>query len=596
MSDKIKGLAIPSHLRLDTLSLSCISTGLTPKNEAKSTSLNRGALSTRSFGGKYLDFDGKVPLQLPSSRSLRTSQRVNRSSIQLNRAGSIEAKKSESGDEFVKKQVQETSYKSKICRGNVTTPKGFEFATNERAEQRLRHQRSSSSGAYLYGCGIHNSNVLNIRDLSLNMHQISCGKSTNPPISARSCSSIGANSRMSNRSRMTTIPRPFHFETDLRASNKSKILSERLGSLKERFNEEVLNKNREYNEDKRLRNIIESIRDNGIGGICANADVSSYTGNRNDTLEAKSGVVNNNNEQTGAGFGLTSLGKNESRFRVRNLSRSTTIPKSPKFATQMRLENKRAQLRGLLDSLISGDNSKEAREDFSEPERREGISEISDDRVSNSNVININKRDLSNSSNTNVLYEHNSIAQVTSLVSDNEKKDSYISRSVINNDSKDIQGNNLQKLPKLRGFLSMNSFSHLGRQSVNNNTLDSNTTKLKTSELGEKGIEESTKGTRLMGENDNNNSLPRCHARIINSIRRINALETSIPNNWKFQATIARKQLQQLIGNEDTEFISLNIDDNSVKEREGIPNEQDIILNDKFSEEDLKTPLPRTFR
>ncbi|KAK6588026.1 hypothetical protein RS030_71086 [Cryptosporidium xiaoi] len=582
MSDKIKGLAIPSHLRLDTLSLSCISTGLTPKNEAKNTSLNRGALSTRSVGGKYLDFDGKVPLQLPSSRSLRTSQRVNRSSIQqLNRTGSVEAKKSESGDEFVKKQVQETSYKSKICRGNVTTPKGFEFATNERAEQRLRHQRSSSSGAYLYGSGIHNSNVLNIRDLSLNMHQISCGKSTNPPISARSCSSIGANSIMSNRSRMTTIPRPFHFETDLRASNKSKILSERLGSLKERFNEEVLNKNREYNEDKRLRNIIESIRDNGIGGICANADVSSYTGNRNDALEAKSGVVNNNNEQTGAGFGLTSLGKNESRFRVRNLSRSTTIPKSPKFATQMRLENKRAQLRGLLDSLISGDNSKEAREDPSEPERRrEAISEISGDRVSN----------------TNVLYEHNSIAQVTSLVSDNEKKDSYISRSVINNDSKDIQGNNLQKLPKLRGFLSMNSFSHLGRQSINNNTLDSNTTKLKSSELGEKGIEESTKGTRLMGENDNNNSLPRCHARIINSIRRINALETNIPNNWKFQATIARKQLQQLIGNEDTEFIPLNIDDNSVKEREGIPNEQDIILNEKFSEEDLKTPLPRTFR
>ncbi|KAJ1610605.1 hypothetical protein OIY81_2002 [Cryptosporidium canis] len=514
MSDHSKKLVIPSHLRLDSLSLNSISTGLTPKGEINSSGVNRGLLSTRSVSGQYSDVQKRLSVQLPSCRSLRTSLRINRNST-IAQQSKNKTKPDASTEICSEKQPRSYSNLSRATRTNVTTPKGFDFATTERAEQRLKQSKPLSSSSYMLK-----------PELGLNLRQVYSGRVPAPPLSARSTSSIGAESRISTLSRNTTIPKPFSFATDARAASKSRELYDRLGGLKNKFNEEVMIKNKEYSEDKRIDTILESIKHFNISSDSSSLNkVSTEAAPGKDTIEGKQAVPR----------------------------RSTTIPKTPKFATQLRSENKKAQLRGVLDSMLS-----EEREINSSSWSR------SDANSSASKSFTINKvpiqRNCRTSDSSELSYKQNSEPKETSGHNTVQKPDFHTCMQP-------------QKLPKLRGFLSMNSLTHLGRQSFG--SLDGSRESHKKSE----------ENSPILNSTSNISGM--------SSIRKINEENTSIPNNWKFQATIARKQLRQFTGLEETEFSLKELDSCHQPESLGLKNDQNTNI---LTDDDLKTPLPRTFR
>ncbi|KAF7457064.1 hypothetical protein HWI79_2413 [Cryptosporidium felis] len=495
MSSHTRKLVIPSHLRLDSLSLSCISTGLTPKSEIEGSSISKGLETSRSASGQYSDVHKRLSIQLPSCRSLRTSARINRSSSSSH-AGVSNANIENSAQ----KQPKERLSSIRASRINVTTPRSFEFATSERAEHRLKCSslKSLSSGLPTYKS-----------ELNLSLHQLYNGRIPNAPASARSSSSIGAESRISTQSRMTTVPRPFSFATDARAASKSKELCERLGALRERFNEEVLNKNKEFSEEKRLKTIVESIQ-------------SSGSSSQRLSLE--------NGTSVAPGVGNGPFRRRESFER-----RNATIPKTPKFATQLRSESKKAQLRGVIDSMF------------------------------------LEQAIRSTRSASDLLSPTGQLKSENGHVEAKESSKNLTENS--SGDSKTDQPTPLQplKLPRLRGFLSMNSLPHLGRQSF--------------------GVQESTESFKKT-----ENSPVLNHTSVVpgmSSIRKINELDSNIPNNWKFQATIARKQLQQFTSLEDTDFTLDTFGSNSQDKLDPKGNNE---VTHCLSEEDLKTPLPRTCR
>ncbi|CAD98560.1 hypothetical protein [Cryptosporidium parvum Iowa II] len=516
MSERTKKLAIPSHLRLDSLSLSCISTGLTPKSEINNSSISKGLTSTRSVNGQQSEVQKRLSVQLPSCRSLRTSIRINRSST-LSHLGKNNTKPDVNQEIGLEKQPRSFSNSSRASRTNVTTPKGFEFATSERAEQRLKHNRSSSSGSNIYKA-----------ELGLNLHQLYNGRIPAAPMSARSTSSIGAESRVSTFSKATTVPKPFSFATDARAASKSKELYEKLGSLKDKFNEEVSTKNKEFSEDRRIKTILESIKKFNL----SNSDPSL------DTITTEMNVTK---EVVGSKYGIP--------------RRNTTVPKTPKFATQMRSESKKAQLRGVLDSMLLS-------------EKKEGNSNWSKSDTTSS----ISKSNILNNNRTQENHDNSSLAFFEQLKKqDSEPREAQSQHT----DQKPELHARMQpqKLPKLRGFLSMNSLAHLGRQSFG--TLEGSKENFKNSE--------------------ENSPILNCKSTIsgMSSIRKINESNTSIPNNWKFQATVARKQLRQFTGLEETDFNLKELDyyRHTVK-----PEFKEIDSNHHLTDDDLKTPLPRTYR
>ncbi|KAK9172097.1 hypothetical protein CmeUKMEL1_13140 [Cryptosporidium meleagridis] len=515
MSERTKKLAIPSHLRLDSLSLSCISTGLTPKSEINNSSISKGLTSTRSLNGQQSEVQKRLSVQLPSCRSLRTSIRINRSST-LSHLGKNNAKPDVNQEIGLDKQHRGFSNSSKTSRKNVTTPKGFEFATSERAEQRLKHNRSSSSGSNIYKA-----------ELGLNLHQLYNARIPAAPMSTRSTSSIGAESRISTFSKATTVPKPFSFATDARAASKSKELYEKLGSLKNKFNEEVSTKNKEFSEDKRIKNILESIRKFNL----SNSDSS---------LNTTTTEMNVTEEIVGRRCGIP--------------RRNTTVPKTPKFATQMRSESKKAQLRGVLDSMLLSEK-KEGNSNWS--------TSYSTSSISKSNILN-NNRTHESHDNSFAFFE-----QIKKQESEPREVQSQHS------DQKPELHARMQpqKLPKLRGFLSMNSLAHLGRQSFGT-------------------LEGSKENFKNLEENS-----PKLNCKSIisgmSSIRKVNESNTSIPNNWKFQATVAREQLRQFTGLEETDFNLKELDYYRHAEK---PEFKEIGSSHHLTDDDLKTPLPRTYR
>lgn len=522
MSENTKKLVIPSHLRLDSLSLNSISTGLTPKGEIKGSNVNKGLASTRSVSGQYSDVQKRLSVQLPSCRSLRTSIRINRNSAisQLDRNNARLGMSTEVGPE---RQPRNYSNSSRVSRTNVTTPKGFDFATSERAEQRLKHgssnSRTSSSGSYMLR-----------PELSLNLHQIYGRRIPAAPMSARSNSSIGAESRISSLSRSTTVPKPFSFATDARAASKSRELYEKLGGLKERFNEEVLTKNKEFSEDRRINTILESIRSFNVSGC-----------------DSSSSLHKADSEEVSRYKGM--LGE-EKQAAPR---RSTTVPKTPKFATQMRSESKKAQLRGALGSMLS--QEKESNPSWS---RSDAASTSKPSLVNKVRAQNNYKN--SNSDSSEPLYEHNSEPGETHGQNTARQPELHAYMQP-------------QRLPKLRGFLSMNSLAHLGRQSFGS-------------------LEGSRENCRRSEENSPILNCPSAMSGM-SSIGKINEANTSIPSNWKFQATVARKQLRQFTGLEEADF--------SLKELESCYQPESLEFKNgksahSLTEEDLKTPLPRMYR
>ncbi|OII73165.1 uncharacterized protein cubi_02397 [Cryptosporidium ubiquitum] len=515
MSDNAKKLAIPSHLRLDSLSLSCISTGLTPRSEINKSSFNKGLASARSVNGQCSDIQKRLSVQLPSCRSLRTSMRINRNST-LSQLGKNNTKPDANQETGLEKQPRNYSNSSRTSRTNITTPKGFEFATSERAEQRLKHNRSLSSASYMHK-----------PELGLNLRQLYNGRIPPAPMSTRSTSSIGAESRISTLSRATTVPKPFSFATDARAANKSRELYEKLG-LKEKFNEEVLTKNKEFNEDKRIKNILESIKNFNLSSSDSllNTISTEANGNKN-ALESKQTVTR----------------------------RNTTVPKTPKFATKMRSESKKAQLRGVLDSMFSS----EKREVDSSFSRSEAIPSIS--KLNMVNKIQTQKRnDNSSSASPEQLKKQDFELKEAHGQNITQKPELYACMQP-------------PKLPKLRGFLSMNSLAHLGRPSL--------------------GILE---GSKENCKNSEENCPVLSYTSTLSgmsSIRKINETNTTIPSNWKFQATIARKQLRQFTGLEETDFSLKELEHCHHTEK---PEFKDDESSQILTEDDLKTPLPRMHR
>ncbi|KAH8584330.1 uncharacterized protein ELE39_002424 [Cryptosporidium sp. chipmunk genotype I] len=514
MSERTNKLVIPSHLRLDSLSLSCISTGLTPKSEINNSSINKGLASTRSVNGQHSEVQKRLSVQLPSCRSLRTSIRINRSSA-LSQLGKNNTKPDVNQDIGLERQPRSYSNSSRASRANVTTPKGFEFATSERAEQRLKHSRSSSSGSYTYK-----------PELGLNLQQLHNGRIPPAPMSTRSTSSIGAESRISTLSKSTTVPKPFSFATDARAASKSRELYQRLGGLKDKFNEEVSTKNKEFSEDKRIKTILESIRKLNV----SNSDSS---------LNTVAAVTN-----------ATKVLVESKQFVPK---RNTTVPKTPKFATQIRSESKKAQLRGVLNSMLLS-------------EEKEGNPNSPRFRTTSS----VSKSNILNNTQAQKNYHNSTLAFSERLKQDSEPRKAQSQYFAQKPELHVCM--QPQKLPKLRGFLSMNSLAHLGRQSLG-------------------ALESSKENCKKSEENS-----PILNCKTISgmsSIRKINEANTSIPSNWKFQATTARKQLRQLTGLEETDF--------SLKELEHFHHTENPEFKDNDSthylaEDDLKTPLPRTYR
>ncbi|KAL7065793.1 hypothetical protein ACR3K2_37640 [Cryptosporidium serpentis] len=558
MGEISKTLTIPSHLRLDSLSLTNFSTGFTPRSEVK--------FSIKDHNTLFNGIERGILEQLPVGRSFRTSIRVNRDVPTL-----LSTRSNSSNSIFnISENISRKPINSK-----VTRPKVFEFATIERAEYRSRQSSKPLSS------------------LDLNLHKINQYNIPNGPLSVRSATSVGAESRCSNRSSKTTVPKPFNFFTDARAINRSRCILEKLNKSENKlsskrddtFNVAVLSKNEEYNEDKRLNNIVESMK-KYVGNIGNNSPIGSD--GYKSILKATSSQI-----------------------------KEVTKPISPKFATKARFEKKKVQpiiKRDCMDNdtfhqkLCKSVHPRNMIQPRIQETKMDPmiLSKYNDIKLGKKHIkknlpgnkcLDINKKKDSNISsialdstkNICITPKENLNLRINSD-ENNELNLKEIEYS--NEDSKTIKSS----LPPLRGFLSMNSLASNGRLSLDEKLSNKKNEKweinnyIQNKELIKDfstfpGINSDYK--EVIINQDPNNDL---YTNNNHSIHTINARDKNIPINWKFQATIARKQLEELISpSSDSQILD-----------EEIPCITDIIKAQSENlgfdvNEEIKTPIVRKF-
>ncbi|EEA06223.1 uncharacterized protein CMU_007120 [Cryptosporidium muris RN66] len=550
MSEIPKTLTIPSHLRLDSLSLTNFPTGFTPRSEVKSSIKDNYTLLNGIERG--------ILEQLPVGRSFRTSIRVNRDVPTL-----LSTRSNPNNSIF---NISENIPKKPI-NSKVTKPKAFEFATIGRAEYRSRQSSKPLSS------------------LNLNLHKINQYNIPNGPLSVRSATSVGAESRCSNRSSKTTVPKPFNFSTDARAINRSKCILEKLnkfgGKLSNKrddtFNVAVLSKNEEYNEDKRLNNIVESMK--------------KYVGN----IDNNSPIYND---------GYKSILKASSQIK------EVTKPISPKFATKARFEKKKAQPVVERDCMNNGvlyqKLCKDVHPNIMQP-RIQGTKmnpmtlskydvKLGEKHINRNfpgnKCLNINKKKNSNISNIELDSMRNIYITPKENLRINCDENNELNLREIeysNEDSETIKSS----LPPLCGFLSMSSLASNGRLS-SDEKLSNKNEKWEVNYIQNKQLVEDFSAFPGIN-NDNGDTIINQDSEDLynnnnHSIHTINARDKNIPINWKFQATIARKQLEELISpDSDSQILD-----------EEIPCITDIIkaqsVNLGFdANEEIRTPIVRKF-
>ncbi|OII76161.1 hypothetical protein cand_005590 [Cryptosporidium andersoni] len=546
MSEMPKTLTIPSHLRLDSLSLTNFPTGFTPRSEVKSSIKDNNTLLNGIERG--------ILEQLPVGRSFRTSIRVNRDVPTL-----LSTRSNPSNSIF---NISEGIPKKPI-NSKVTKPKAFEFATTGRAEYRSRQLSKPLSS------------------LNLNLHKINQYNIPNGPLSVRSATSVGAESRCSNRSSKTTVPKPFNFSTNARAISRSKCILEKLNKFEgklsnkrdDTFNVAVLSKNEEYNEDKRLNNIVESMK-KCVGNIDNNLPIC------NDRYK----------------FTL----KTSSQIK------EVTKPISPKFATKARFEKKKTQpvVEGncMNNDALYQKLCKDVHPNIIQP-RIQGakmnpmtlskydvkLGEKHIDRNFPGNkCLNINKKKNSNISNIALDSIKNICITPKENLSINCDENNELNLREIE-DSEAIKSS----LPPLRGFLSMSSLVSNGRLSSDEKLSNKKSEKWEVNYIQNKQLIKDF--SAFPGINDNGDTIisqdsDDLYTNNNHSIHTINARDKNIPINWKFQATIARKQLEELISpNSDSQILD-----------EEIPCITDIIKVQSESlgfdvNEEIRTPIVRKF-